>query len=225
MAVAAAPEPQANMGEPAPRIDARQKVTGEARYASDFPLANPAYAVLVTSAIARGRLLGLDLEAAKAVPGVLDILTQDNTGELKEVKFGGASTSIQKLGPEIAHDGQIIAMVVADTFEAAREAAYKVKASYAAETPSASFDSPGVTAEDVTKVSERHKHMPQAGDADAALAGAEVMVEAQYGTPTQHHNPIELFTTACAWDDGHLTVYEPSQFVYGVKNALAKKTG
>jgi len=229
MALAAAPAPQANMGEPAPRVDARQKVTGEARYASDFPVANPAYAVLVTSAIAKGRLTGLDLEAAKAVPGVLDILTQDNTSELKDLKFGagggGASTSIQKLGPEIAHDGQIIAMVVADTFEAARETAYRVEASYAAETPSASFDSPGVTQEDITKVSERHKHMPQAGDAEAALAGAEVVIDARYGTPTQHHNPIELFTTTCAWDDGHLTVYEPSQFVYGIKNKLAEKMG
>ena len=225
MAVGAAPAPQANMGEPAPRVDARQKVTGEARYASDFAVANPAYAVLVTSAVAKGRLVGLDTEAAKAVPGVLDILTQDNTGELKEVKFGAASTSIQKLGPEIAHDGQIIAMVVADTFEAAREGAYKVRASYAAEAPSASFGSPGVTEEDVTKVSERHKHMPQAGDAEQALAGADVVVDAEYGTPTQHHNPIELFTTTCVWDDGHLTVYEPSQFVYGVKNGLAKKMG
>jgi len=225
MAVGAAPAPQANMGEPAPRVDARQKVTGEARYASDFAVANPAYAVLVTSAVAKGRVVGLDTEAAKAVPGVLDILTQDNTGELKEVKFGAASTSIQKLGPEIAHDGQIIAMVVADTFEAAREGAYKVRASYAAEAPSASFGSPGVTEEDVTKVSERHKHMPQAGDAEQALAGADVVVDAEYGTPTQHHNPIELFTTTCVWDDGHLTVYEPSQFVYGVKNGLAKKMG
>jgi xanthine dehydrogenase YagR molybdenum-binding subunit len=223
MAIAAAPAPQANMGEPAPRVDARQKVTGEARYASDFPAANPAYAVLVTSAIAKGRLVGLDIESAKAVRGVLDILTQDNTDELKEVKFGAASTSIQKLGPEIAHDGQIIAMVVADTFEAASEAAYKVKASYAAEVPSASFDSAGVTAEDVTKVSERHKHMPQAGDAEQSLAGADVVLDAEYGTPTQHHNPIELFTTTCVWNDDHLTVYEPSQFVYGIKNALAKK--
>jgi xanthine dehydrogenase YagR molybdenum-binding subunit len=229
MAIAAAPAPQANMGEPAPRLDARQKVTGEARYASDFPVANPAYAVLVTSAIARGRILALDTAAAQAVPGVLDILTQDNTGELKEVKFGagggGGSTSIQKLGPEIAHEGQIIAMVVADTFEAAREAAYKVKATYAVEAPSATFGSQGVTEEDVTKVSERHKHMPQAGDAEAALAGADVMIDARYGTPTQHHNPIELFTTTCVWDDGHLTVYEPSQFVYGLKNGLAKKMG
>jgi xanthine dehydrogenase YagR molybdenum-binding subunit len=225
MAIAAAPAPQANMGEPTPRVDARQKVTGEARYASDFPVANPAYAVLVTSGIAKGRLVGLEIESAKAVRGVLDILTQDNTGELKEVKFGAASTSIQKLGPEIAHDGQIIAMVVADTFEAAREAAFKVKANYAAEAPSASFNSPGLTQEDVTKVSERHKHMPQAGDVEAALAGADVVIEAQYGTPTQHHNPIELFTTTCVWNDDHLTVYEPSQFVYGVKNALAKKMG
>jgi len=229
MAVAAAPPPQANMGEPAPRLDARQKVTGEARYPSDFPVANPAYAVLVTSAIARGRLVDLDISAAAAVPGVLDILTMDNTGELKEIKFspggGGASTSVQKLGPEIAHAGQIIAVVVADTFEAASEGAFKVKARYAAEKPSATFGSPGVTEEDVTKVSERHKEVPEAGDAEAALAGAEVVVDVQYGTPAQHHNPLELFTTTCAWNDGHLTVYEPSQFVYGLKNALAKKMG
>jgi xanthine dehydrogenase YagR molybdenum-binding subunit len=229
MAVAAAPEPQANMGQPAPRLDARLKVTGEARYAADFPVANPAYAVLVTSAIAKGRIANLDTEAAKAVPGVLDIFTRDNTAELKEVKFspggGGGATSIQTLGPEIAHDGQIIAMVVADTFEAAREAAYKVTATYAAEKPSATFGSDGLTEDDVTKVSERHKKMPQAGDAAAALAAADVVIDAEYGTPAQHHNPIELFATTCMWNDGNLTVYEPSQFVYGLKNGLAQRMG
>src|ERR671927_1071628 len=131
----AAPEPKTNMGRPEPRLDARLKVTGEARYASDFPVSNPAYAFLVTSAIAKGRIERLDLADAQAVPGVLDILTQDNTRELKEVKYspggGGCSTSIQGLGPEIDHAGQIIAMVVADTFEAAREAAMKVKVTYA----------------------------------------------------------------------------------------------
>ena len=57
----AAPEPKANMGPPEPRLDARLKVTGEARYGSDFPVGNPAYAFLVTSAIARGRIERLDL--------------------------------------------------------------------------------------------------------------------------------------------------------------------
>ncbi len=225
MAADAAPEPKANMGQPVPRLDARLKVTGEARYAADFPVGNPAYAFLVTSAIAKGRIIRLDTESARAVPGVLDILTQDNTAELKEVKFGsgGASTSIQKLGPEIAHDGQIIAMVVADTFEAAREAAYEVKATYAEDKPSATFGDEGLKEEDATKVSERHKHVPKVGDADAALAAADVLVDAEYGTPTQHHNPIELFATTCVWNGGQLTIYEPTQFVYGLKNSLAKK--
>src|SRR3954464_674334 len=105
---AAAPEPKANMGEPAPRYDARLKVTGGARYPSDVPVSNPAFAFLVTSGIAKGRIERLDLDQARAVPGVLDILTQDNTAELKSGKFGGgAATSIDKLGPDIAHDGQI----------------------------------------------------------------------------------------------------------------------
>lgn len=95
MANAAAPSPKANMGAPVPRYDARLKVTGEARFASDMPVANPAYAVLVTSTIAKGRIASINLDQARTVPGVLDILTQDNTAELKPVKFGdGSATSI-----------------------------------------------------------------------------------------------------------------------------------
>jgi xanthine dehydrogenase YagR molybdenum-binding subunit len=70
----AAPEPRENMGKPEPRIDGRLKVTGEALYGSDFPVANSAYAFLVTSAITRGRIEAMDLGAAKAVAGVLEIL-------------------------------------------------------------------------------------------------------------------------------------------------------
>jgi xanthine dehydrogenase YagR molybdenum-binding subunit len=226
MANAAAPTPKANMGAPAPRADARLKVTGQARYPSDTPVGNPAFAVLVTSTIAKGRLDRLDLDAARAVPGVLDILTHDNTSELKAVKFGqGSSTSIEDLGPEIQQAGQIIAVVVADSFEAATEGASRVKPTYSEQTPSATFDSQGVTQEDATKVSPQHKHLPQAGDAEAALAGAPVVIDAEYETPTQHHNPMELFTTTCAWTGDHLTVYEPSQFVYGLKNGVAQRLG
>src|SRR5207248_4355935 len=69
MANAAAPQPKENMGAPTPRYDARLKVTGQARYPADTPVANPAYAVLVTSTIAKGTLTSLDLEDARAVPG------------------------------------------------------------------------------------------------------------------------------------------------------------
>jgi xanthine dehydrogenase YagR molybdenum-binding subunit len=226
MASAAAPDPKDNMGPPAPRYDARLKVTGEARYPADIPVANPAYAVLVTSTIAKGTINSLNLDDARAVTGVLDILTKDNTGTLHTVKFGEASsTSIEQLGPEIFHSGQIIAIVVADTFEAANEAAALVKVAYDKQTPSATFGSPGLTEGDATKESQQHKQLPQAGDAAAAIAGADVTIDAEYGTPTQHHNPIELFTTTCAWTGDLLTVYEPSQFVYGLKNGVAQRLG
>jgi xanthine dehydrogenase YagR molybdenum-binding subunit len=226
MANAAAPTPKENMGAPVPRYDARLKVTGEARYPADVPVANPAYAALVVSTIAKGRIESLALDDARAVPGVLDILTYENTSELKPAQFGaGSATSIQSLGPEILHDGQIVAVVVADTFEAASEGAAKVKIAYAAETPSATFGADGLKEEDVTKVSEQHKHLPEAGDADAAIAGADVVLDAEYATPTQHHNPMELFSTTCVWTDDRLTVYEPSQFVYGLKNGVATRLG
>jgi xanthine dehydrogenase YagR molybdenum-binding subunit len=222
----AAPAPKENMGAPAPRADARLKVTGAARYPADVPVGNPAFGFLVTSAIARGRIEHLDLDDARAVEGVLDILTYENTTELNEVKFeDGASTSIQKLGPEILHDGQIIAMVLADSYEAAREAAYRVKAVYTAETPSATFGSDGVEQEDATKVSQQHKSVPSKGDAEAALAHADVVIEAEYSTPAQHHNPMELFATTCVWSGDRLTVHEPSQFVYGLKNGVAQRLG
>ena len=226
MASAAAPDPKENMGPPAPRYDARLKVTGEARYPSDIAVANPAYAVLVTSTIAKGMIKSLDLDDARAVTGVLDILTKDNTGALKPMKFGEAScTSIEQLGPEIFHSGQIIAIVVADTFEAANEAAALVKVAYDKETPAATFGSPGLTEGDATKESQQHKHLPQAGDAARAIDGADVKIDVEYETPIQHHNPIELFTTTCAWTGDLLTVYEPSQFVYGLKNGVAERLG
>jgi len=219
----AAPEPKDNMGRPEPRVDGRLKVTGAARYGSDFVTDNPAFAYLVTSTIARGKIQRIDLDEARAVRGVVDIYTHENTGELKHLKYvrggGGPSSSIQEFGPEISCDGQIVAMVVADTFEAAREAARKVRVAYDAQMPSATFDCAGATEE------QPKQEFPHAGDADAAFDAAEVKLDVSYSTPTQHHNPIELFTTTCAWRGDELTVYEPSQFVYGLKNNLASKLG
>lgn len=225
----AAPAPLDNMGRPEPRLDGRAKVTGEARYGSDFAVADPAYAFLVTSPISKGRIAGIDVRAAKAVPGVLEVFTHENTKDLKEVPFstggGGATQSMQGMGPEIFHDGQIVAMAVADTYEAAQEAAFLVRVDYHVEKPSATFGSDGVSQEDASKANARAKDLPQAGDAEAAIAAAAVKFEAEYGTPTQHHNPIELFTTTAEWRGNELTIYEPSQFVYGQKASVAKKLG
>ena len=121
---AAAPEPKSNQGQPEPRIDARLKVTGQARYAADIPLSNMAYGVLVTSDIARGRVRSIDLDAAKAIPGVLDIVSYGDMDGIEKPQFGTGYTSLGPLHDRtIWHDGQIIALVVADTLEAAQNAA------------------------------------------------------------------------------------------------------
>ncbi|THD80575.1 MAG: xanthine dehydrogenase family protein molybdopterin-binding subunit [Phenylobacterium sp.] len=212
-------------GKPEVRIDGAAKVTGQARYASDEPVANPAYAYLVTSAISRGHITGMDLAAAEAVPGLLDILTHETVGKEAKPPVGPdqkpTTTTLETT--QVWHDGQIIAVVVADSFEAAREAAHRVVVHYAPETPSATFDSPGAEAE-VRKTDEQHKD-PAKGDAPAAFAAAPVKIDARYETPTQHHNPLELFTTTCVWDGPKLTIYEPTQTMYGLKAAVAKQLG
>jgi len=224
------------IGAATSRVEARSKVTGAARYGSDFfGGTNPAHAYLATSTIARGRITRIDETDARKVPGVLDILTHQNVGDrVKPGKIfsqkGYMGSSIAPLASDqVQHDGQIVALVVAETFEAAREAAHRLRVDYAAETPSATFDSPGLTtvsAEEASREGEQPgEEKPKVGDAQAALAAAPVTIDQHYATPTQHHNPIELFTTACAWSDGKLTVWESSQNMYGFKNGLAEQLG
>jgi xanthine dehydrogenase YagR molybdenum-binding subunit len=222
---AAAPAPRANQGQPAPRIDARLKVTGEARYAADIPLSNLAYGVLVTSDIARGKVTAIHLDAARAVRGVLDIISYGDLDGVKKPEFGNSTaTSLAPLHQkEIVHDGQIMALVVADTFEAASEAAEKVTASYASEQASGTLNSPGTETVAGAGATAQYKEDPKAGDFDHAFMGAPVKLEAQYHTASETHNPIELFSTTCVWADDKLTVYEPTQNVYGFKAEIAKE--
>jgi xanthine dehydrogenase YagR molybdenum-binding subunit len=211
-------------GKAATRIDGIGKVTGAAKFASDESVVNPAYAYLVTSPIARGRIGGFNLGRAKAVRGVLDVLTYENVGKLAKEAPGpdGKPSTTSLESNKIWHAGQIIAMVVADTYESAREAAHQVGVTYVIEPSSATFDSPGVE-------TEPHKAEkgpdPNTGDAAGAYAAAPVKFEAHYSTPTQHHNPIELFTTTCAWDGAKLIIYDPSQFMWGTKASAATRLG
>jgi xanthine dehydrogenase YagR molybdenum-binding subunit len=210
--------------KPISRIDGVAKVTGAARFAGDEPVANPAFAYLVTSSIARGRIGSFDLEAARAVQGVLDILTYENVGSLAKPAVGpdgkGTPTSLENA--QIWHAGQIVAIVVAETYESAREAARKVRVNYIESAPSATFDSPGIETEPHKTEEEPD---PKVGSAGQAFDAAAVRFEGHYATPPQHHNPIELFTTTCAWDGPTLTIYDPSQFMWGTKASAAQRLG
>jgi xanthine dehydrogenase YagR molybdenum-binding subunit len=206
-------------------VEGRLKVTGEARFAADIPVANPAFAVLVTSDIARGEVVELSLGAARETPGVLDVISYENARELDKPRF--SNSSYTSLGPlhsrQIWHDGQVMALVVAETFQAAEEAAAKVVAEYRAEPPSADLDAAGTETIDAAGKVAMLDEDPQAGDFESAYAAAPIQLGAEYRTPTQTHNPIELFSTTAWWSDGKLTIHEPTQSVYGFRAEIAQQ--
>jgi xanthine dehydrogenase YagR molybdenum-binding subunit len=133
------------IGQPVDRIDGSLKVTGGATYAADYRLPGMLFGVPVGSSIAAGELLSLDLTQARAVPGVIEIFHHDNIGKLHEIPKGGTPDGrdpyIDERRPPFAdatirYYGQYVAMVVAETFEAASEAAMLVRPAYRASDPS-----------------------------------------------------------------------------------------
>ncbi|MBL8628777.1 MAG: xanthine dehydrogenase family protein molybdopterin-binding subunit [Rhodospirillaceae bacterium] len=196
------------------RIDAALKVTGQVKYPSDAAVKNPVYAYFVTSAVAKGRIKSINTDQAKRVDGFIDILTHENTkGEIKtQVGYPGFTNQTVETD-EIQHDGQIVGMVVAESYEAAREAAHKVQIQYEAQYAAPGFDADGITIRSVEGFDANFK-APRKGDAAKAYEQAPVKIEAVYETPTQHHNAMELHSTICEWQDGKLTIHEASQFVY-----------
>lgn len=215
---------QGKIGQATPRIDGHAKVTGAALYPSDEQVAHPAYAWLVTSGIASGDIQSFDLTAARSVKGVLDILTYENVSkDAKPPKpLDGGKTTTTLESSKIWHDGQIIGVVVAETLEAAREGAQAVGVTYRAARPAATFGSPG--ADEEKRKDKQHKDI-SIGHAAQAFDAAPVKVDQRYATPTQHHNAMELFTTTCAWNGDHLTIYEPTQFLRGEAATVAQQLG
>jgi xanthine dehydrogenase YagR molybdenum-binding subunit len=189
-----------------------------------------AHAALAVATIGRGRLLNVDTRAARAVPDVRLVLTHEDLGEVKSPGFlfggGYGFQSFQPMRSDIiAYRGQPIALVAAETLEAAIEAAALVEATYAAEPFSVTLDAP---ASDI--IAQADSPLPKpvfadlaTGDADKAFADAPVKIDATFTSPPQHHNPIELIATLAEWRDGTLIVHEGTQNAEGVRHGLARE--
>jgi xanthine dehydrogenase YagR molybdenum-binding subunit len=214
------------------RVDARDKVRGLTPYGADHHPDNLAHAMLVTAQIGKGRLIKLDTDTASTVPGVRLVLTHLDTGGLRADGYlfanGRAFQSIQPMiGTRVAYRGQPIALVVADSLEAAIEGAERVSAEYVTEPFSVTLDSEGAET-----LAQNDLPLPKpafadknVGDADAALAVAPVTVDAVYESAPQHQNPIELIHTLAQWDGDALTIYESTQHVEGLRQGLAFELG
>ncbi|HTW86183.1 MAG TPA: xanthine dehydrogenase family protein molybdopterin-binding subunit [Candidatus Sulfotelmatobacter sp.] len=205
------------------RVDGGLKVRGEAHYTADTPADDLLHGVLVQSRIARGRIASLDDSAARAVPGVIEVMTYRNAPRVKELPFDFAAPMTEALAPlqdeRIRYDGQHVALVIGETYEAARDAAALVAITYASE--------PAVTALDAASEIERPAEwfgspsQVRRGDPDGAFARAAVQLDERYTTPTEHHVPMEPSATLAYWQGANLVVHDATQYVVGTRGALA----
>ena len=209
-----------SVGAPLNRVDGRLKVTGGAKYATEYPLANMTHAVIVTSSIAKGRVTRMDTSAAEREPGVIAVLTPQNAPRLP----GGMPTMRVPtlLQDDVVHyNGQPIGLVVADTLEHAMEAAHLVRVRYAAEKPELNMDTaPRIPPDQVHPMGGQR--VTTRGDVDKGFADAAVHVDQTYSTPLESHNPMEVQNSIAVWDGDHLTVYDSTQGIFSVRNTLAK---
>ncbi|MBE9376599.1 xanthine dehydrogenase family protein molybdopterin-binding subunit [Saccharopolyspora sp. HNM0983] len=205
------------------RLDGPDKVRGTARYAAEHPVEDPVHLYALQSRIARGSVTALDVGAARAQDGVLGLLTHDNAPRLAPE----ADRDLVVLqSAEIGYRGQFIGAVLAETPEAARHAAGLVQVQYAEQPAELAFapDDPQLVAPE--KVNAGHPTDTDQGDVDAAFAAAEVLVRGTYRTPLEHNNPMEPHATIASWSaDGELTLYDSTQGVHWVRDALVRAFG
>jgi xanthine dehydrogenase YagR molybdenum-binding subunit len=205
-----------------PRVDGPLKVSGVAKYSSDYHLPGMLYAVPVCATIAKGTITALDTERAEAMPGVKAVYHRKNLGKLfRTAPASGFSGIVDERRPPFEDDtiryyGQYVAAVVALTYEQAVSAANAVKVTYNSEKP----DVRDHLATDEKPTVDSHRGQP-----DEAFAAAPVKVDETYVTPTETHNPIELHASVASWDGQNFTLYETTQAVMNHQDVMAQMLG
>ncbi|MGZ9032529.1 MAG: xanthine dehydrogenase family protein molybdopterin-binding subunit, partial [Burkholderiaceae bacterium] len=173
------------IGQPVSRVDGRAKVTGRATYAAEFDVPGQAHAAIVRSTVANGRIASIDSASAERAPGVVAVLTHRNAPRLPyrqhkaivDPKIGERLHVLQD--DRVNHQGQPIAIVIADTLEQASHAATLVQVTYAEETAATDIGraEPALPTQEKTDQGAARPAETRRGDPDGALASAEVKVD------------------------------------------------
>jgi xanthine dehydrogenase YagR molybdenum-binding subunit len=205
------------------RVEGREKVTGRARYAAEYPAGDVAYVSAVQSSIARGWIRSVDAEEALAVPGVVAVLSSAGPPRLGTEDDPELALFQSRY---VAYHGQIVAAVVAGSPETARAAAGLVRVEYETEPHDVRLrvDHPGLYRPE--KVNPALPADTERGDVAAALAEADVTIDATYTTPVLHNNPMEPHAALAVWEeDGSLTVYDSTQGASDDRDTIAAVLG
>lgn len=221
------------IGDPVDRFDGEAKVTGSACYAAEHFPQGLLYGWIVSSAVARGRVTGIDESAARAVPGVVEVISHRNRRRLprfdrsyQDEEAASGSPFRPLYDDKVLFSGQPLALVVAQTLEAARDGASLLRVSY--ESAPHNTDFALAMAEQFTEKSPSKLVLEpmSRGDPDQAFAQSAVRHAATYRHGAQHHNPMEMHAATVIWEPGdRLTVYDKTQGTQNVQSWLARIFG
>ncbi|MDB5872228.1 MAG: xanthine dehydrogenase [Ramlibacter sp.] len=216
---------QGLIGKPLDRVDGRLKVTGRAPYAHDVKEgAKPLYGWLVEATIAKGRVSGLDTQAAEKAPGVVLVMTHRNAPKQAPFSLEGedrfARPRPQLDSAQVQYYGEPVAFVVAETLEQARAAARLVRVSYAAEKGDYEL-ARNITKAEKPKSSEDREPDSAVGDFSGAFAGAAVKVDATYTTPFHIHAQMEPHASLAWWEGDRVVVHCSSQLLESAQKCVA----
>jgi xanthine dehydrogenase YagR molybdenum-binding subunit len=208
-----------SVGAALSRVDGHPKVTGQARYAFEQPADDVAYAAAVTATIAAGEIDAVDPGRALALPGVLAVISHDNAPRLGETDDGEL---LLFQSDTVHYRGQIVAAVVADTLEQAREAAAAVRIDYAPRDHDVELHPAHPRLYKPDKVNPSFPTDTAQGDAEKAFEQAEIRVDETYATAPVHNNAMEPHATFAVWEGGHLTLHDSIQGTYGARRTIAQ---
>jgi xanthine dehydrogenase YagR molybdenum-binding subunit len=202
-----------SIGQPLTRRDGVLKVKGEARYAADNHPPGMLHAVLAVSSIARGHVKFLDVEAAKRHPGVVEVMTSANRPPLAEDPDAKTNPFMFRMellqNDNVRYANQPIAVVIAETLEAATEGAALLSPQYEVLPARVGLD--GGERFVPPAVGIGNPAAIERGDVEAGLASASKRIEATYETPAQYHNAMEPHAIVAVWDGETLSIDTPSQ--------------
>ncbi|MEO8375020.1 MAG: molybdopterin cofactor-binding domain-containing protein, partial [Sphingomonas bacterium] len=208
------------LGKGVDRIDGVLKVMGAATYGYERQVGDDvAYGYLITAPAAKGRVTGFDTEAARALPGVLDIIIDDQRVARQAAGFVPAAAG----NDAIDHWDQVLGAAIASSFEAARAAARAVRVTI--EEEPGRFDTMADLAEASGPPADSRLQDIAKGDIDAAMAEAAACVDQVYSTPNQVHAAMEPHASIAVWEGDKLTLYSSLQILSAAKPILAKAVG
>ncbi|GAA0726662.1 xanthine dehydrogenase family protein molybdopterin-binding subunit [Sphingomonas japonica] len=213
---------QGVIGKPLARIDGPRKVSGSATYAAEYPTEKLAYGYLVRAPVGSGTLTGIDAAAAKAMPGVIDVI-HDFEGFIRNAQQGGETDAPTMGVRAIAYVGEPVAIVVAESYEAARDAAGQVRVAIDEGVGDYGFDERlGEAEKPADAMIPAHDAK---GDLDRAMAEAEVTIDATYTTPSQNSAAMEPHASIASWTADGLVLWGAYQMPSSDKLQLADALG